>query len=123
MDSVNRTVRMVVLAVPGPLAGTAHAAGGGDDAPSKRVVTRAEPHSAAQGAAVDFSLIDKLPPRYAASDCSAIVRKLKSFNVDKSEYETTSAYGVRIAALAGREIDGAGSDLASTYVADAGHLT
>lgn len=29
MDSVNRTVRMVVLAVPGPLAGTAHAAGGG----------------------------------------------------------------------------------------------
>ena len=133
MHSVNKTARMLVLALPVALASAAHAAGGADTS-SKHAAARTGPDSAAQAAAVDFALIDKLPPRYAGSDCSAIARKLKSLDTGKSEYETTAAYNARIAALSGRKIDGArtmaepvafvvaGRDIASTYVADAGHL-
>lgn len=134
MDSLKKTVRLCVLALPIGLASAGHAAGVHADTSSKRGATVSEPTRAAQGTAPNFAIIDKLPPRYAGADCSAIARKLKSFNVGKSEYETTAAYTARIAALAGRKIDGArtmadrvafvdqGGDIVATYVADAGHL-
>jgi protein TonB len=125
---------LFVLAVPVALASAAHGADLGADTSSEQVAAGIARGSAGQGSVLDFAVIDKLPPRYAGADCSAMARKLKSFNVEKSEYETTSAYSARMAALAGRKIDGArtmadpvafmdpGSDIASTYVADAGHL-
>jgi len=106
MNSLNKQLRFALLALA---ASTANPAQAGENA---------------------FSSIDKLPAHYAGADCSAVVRKLKSFNVAKSEFETSAAYRDRIHALAGRKLDGTRSfaeplafvqsdgTIESTYAAD-----
>ena len=134
MELLNRTARLLLLALPVAFAGVAHAAGAAAVEPAKHIDAKLRPASAGQGNVLDFSVVDKLPPRYSGSDCSAIARKLKSFDVAKNEFETSTAYTARITALSSRKLDGAhtltdligfveaGSDIKSSYVADAGRL-
>lgn len=107
MNLLNRTARILLLALPVTAAGAVYAADAATVKPSKNVDTRGRSDSSARANPVSFSLIDKLPPHYVGSDCSAVARKLKSFNVTKSEFETSSSYNTRMTMLAGRKLEGA----------------
>ena len=134
MSSLNKTVRFVLLVLTASIASLVHAGNDGAIKSPKQADTRSQLDSAAQGNPSSFSSIDKLPPHYSGSDCFAIVRKLKSFNVAKSEFETSASYSDRMNALGSRKLDGArtfaeplafvasDSMIESMYVADEGFL-
>jgi TonB family protein len=92
---LNQFFRFVCLVLPAACMGLAHA---GPDGLQKRPVPKVT-------VSLDASTA-RLPSQYRGSDCVAIVRKIKSYNLGKSEYETSAAYASRMATLGRQKLDG-----------------
>jgi TonB family protein len=120
---LNRHLFIVFLALPSAYTELAYAGANGRHA------------SRAPADIVSFDAsIARLPTHYQGAVCQTVTRKLKSFSLAKSEYETTAAYAARMAALGGQRLDAtrALSDLVgfvetadvgnAVYDADAGRL-